>query len=97
MHRVSGPDLTITARRSRIIGSLPFANARSSEDLDDWMTRIGRELEGIAAAPFCPNLVIQRSQPKDDLTCIVKHKAEMVITSLASVIEHTTMEYNSAR
>ncbi len=84
MHRVSGPDLVIAACRNGVVGSFPVANARSSEQLDEWMTRIGRKLEGFAAAPFCPNLVIRRSQLNDDLACVIKHKAEMVITSVGS-------------
>lgn len=84
MHRVSGPDLVIAACRSGAIGAFPVANAGSPEQLDSWLTPIALELDGRTTAPFCPNLVIRRPQLKDDLACVVKHRAEMVITSVGS-------------
>ncbi|MBF5066647.1 nitronate monooxygenase, partial [Salmonella enterica subsp. enterica serovar Istanbul] len=39
---------------------------------------------GRPAAPHCPNLIIRQPRFKDDLACLVRHKVEMVITSVGS-------------
>ena len=41
---------------------------------------------GGAPAPLCPNLIVHRSNPRvpDDLAAVLRHKAEMVITSVGS-------------
>ncbi|MFB9263450.1 NAD(P)H-dependent flavin oxidoreductase [Bradyrhizobium erythrophlei] len=86
MLRVSGVDLVTAVCRSGAIGAFPTANARSVEELDSWLLRIER---GVAdnerpAAPHCPNLIIRQPRFKDDLACLVRHKVEMVITSVGS-------------
>ena len=37
-------------------------------------------------APFCPNLIVHRSNPRlaDDLAAVLRHRAEIVITSVGS-------------
>ncbi len=86
MLRVSGPDLVIAACRSGVVGSFPTANARSVEELDQWLGRIESTLEGADGdtAPYCPNLIIRQPRLKDDLACLVRHRVEMVITSVGS-------------
>ncbi|GIQ75029.1 nitronate monooxygenase family protein [Bradyrhizobium sp. RD5-C2] len=86
MLRVSGVDLVTAVCRSGAIGAFPTANARSVEELDAWLTRIGRNVAdlGRPAAPHCPNLIIRQPRFKDDLACLVRHKVEMVITSVGS-------------
>lgn len=83
MLRVSGPDLVIAAGNSGVIGSFPTANARTVEELEEWLIRIKAELKP-GAAPYCPNLIIRQPRFKDDLACLVRHKVEMVITSVGS-------------
>ena len=41
---------------------------------------------GRAPAPLCPNLIVHRSNPRvpDDLAAVLRHKAEIVITSVGS-------------
>ena len=41
---------------------------------------------GRAPAPLCPNLIVHRSNPRvpDDLAAVLRHRAEMVITSVGS-------------
>jgi nitronate monooxygenase len=91
MLRVSGPDMVIAACKSGVIGAFPVANARGPEQLEQWLTRIGRALDpendGGRGAPFCPNLIIKRPEMKDELACILRHRVEMVITSVGSPIE----------
>ncbi|WP_050424893.1 NAD(P)H-dependent flavin oxidoreductase [Bradyrhizobium tropiciagri] len=86
MLRVSGVDLVTAVCRSGAIGAFPTANARSVEELDAWLTQIERGVAelGRPAAPHCPNLIIRQPRFKDDLACLVRHKVELVITSVGS-------------
>ncbi len=91
MLSVSGPELAIAACKAGVIGSFPLANARTVEGVDAWLTQIKSELARAAdesseraPAPFCPNLIIKRAQMRDELHALVKHRVEMVITSVGS-------------
>lgn len=86
MLRVSGVDLVTAVCRAGAIGAFPTANARSVEELDAWLDQIERGVAelGRPAAPHCPNLIIRQPRFKDDLACLVRHKVEMVITSVGS-------------
>jgi len=86
MLRVSGVDLVTAVCRSGAIGAFPTANARSVEELDAWLHQIEHNITdlGRPAAPHCPNLIIRQPRFKDDLACLVRHKVEMVITSVGS-------------
>lgn len=83
MFRVSGPDLVIAACKAGVIGSFPTANCRSVEEFDHWMTTIGNALGG-NDAPFCPNLIMRRESLQEELACVVRHRAEIVITSVGA-------------
>ncbi len=83
MLRVSGPDLVIAACKAGVVGAFPTANARTVEELDEWLRRIGAALDA-GSAPPCPNLIIRQPRLKDDLACLVRHRVEMVITSVGS-------------
>src|SRR5258708_15278637 len=94
MLAVSGPDLAIAACKAGVIGSFPLANARSVEGVEAWLTQIETDLARAAdetpdqpPAPFCPNLIIKRAQMRDELQALVKHRVEMVITSVGSPVE----------
>jgi nitronate monooxygenase len=84
MFLVSGPALVTAACRAGIIGSFPTANCRTVEQLDRWLADITAETKG--AAPFCPNLIVHRSNPRlaEDLAAVLRAKVEMVITSVGS-------------
>ena len=89
MLRVSGPDLVIAACRNGVIGAFPTANCQDTGELDHWLTLIETALAQGAAgewpvAPFCPNLIVRRAGLADDLACLIRHKVEMVITSVGS-------------
>jgi nitronate monooxygenase len=92
MFLVSGPALVKAACRAGVIGSFPTANCRTVEELDRWLADIGDDLAhatdeaGRATAPFCPNLIVHRSNPRlaDDLAAVLHHKPELVITSVGS-------------
>jgi len=92
MFLVSGPALVTAACRAGVIGSFPTANCRTVEELDHWLVDMNDGLErvagetGRAAAPLCPNLIVHRSNPRvpDDLAAVLRHKVEIVITSVGS-------------
>ncbi len=84
MFLVSGPALVKAACRAGVIGSFPTANCRTIEELDDWLADVKSGAEG--GAPFCPNLIVHRSNPRlrEDLAAVLRAKVEMVITSVGS-------------
>jgi nitronate monooxygenase len=92
MFLVSGPALVTAACRAGVIGSFPTANCRSVEELDRWFREMGEALAraadetGRVPAPLCPNLIVHRSNTRlaDDLAAVLRHRAEMVITSVGS-------------
>jgi nitronate monooxygenase len=82
MLRVSGPELVIAACRAGVIGAFPTANARTLDDLDRWLTEITSATRG--AAPYAANLIIRQPRLADDLACLLRHRVEVVITSVGS-------------
>jgi nitronate monooxygenase len=86
MFLVSGVDLVSAACASGVIGAFPTVNCRSTEELDAWLTEIGTRLREVPAAPLCPNLIVHRSNARlsEDLKMVLKHRCELVITSVGS-------------
>jgi nitronate monooxygenase len=92
MFLVSGVDLVAEACKNGVIGAFPTANCRSGDELDAWLSEISRRLQqhadasGKTPAPVCPNLIVHRSNARldDDLRRLLRHKPEMVITSVGS-------------
>jgi nitronate monooxygenase len=86
MLKVSGVDLVVAACRNGVIGAFPTVNTRSTEQLDEWLTEIEARLFAAPeeAAPCCPNLIMRSPRMAADLACLVKHRVEMVITSVGS-------------
>ena len=87
MLRISGPDLVTAACKAGVIGSFPTVNARSSAELDDWLTRIRAQLADVdgPTAPICPNIIMRRQATiAEDLQVLLKHRVEMVIASVGS-------------
>jgi nitronate monooxygenase len=89
MFRISGPDLVVAACRAGVIGAFPTSNCRSLDELDDWLGRIGEATrasddDGRRAAPACANLIIRQARLDGDLDRLLRHRVEMVITSVGS-------------
>jgi len=93
MFIVSQPELVLAQCKAGVIGSFPSLNARPEPVLDDWLTRIRGELADYDAAhperpsaPFAVNLIVHKSNPRlmHDLELCVKHRVEIVITSLGA-------------
>ena len=84
MFLVSGPEMVIASSRAGVIGSFPAPNARTSADLEDWVSRIDAALSNDPeAAPWAVNLVVHPSNSRlpDDLACVVRHQVPLVITA----------------
>jgi nitronate monooxygenase len=86
MFLVSGVELVTAACASGVIGAFPTVNCRSSEELDSWLAEIETRLRDQDAAPLCPNLIVHRSNARlgEDLKVLLKHKPEIIITSVGS-------------
>jgi nitronate monooxygenase len=86
MFLISGVELVAAACANGVIGAFPTVNCRSPEQLDQWLAEIETRLRNKNAAPVCPNLIVHRSNARlvDDLTVLLKHKPELVITSVGS-------------
>ena len=87
MFLISGPEMVIASCKAGIVGSFPTPNARTLEQLEDWLIRITEALDSDAnAAPWAVNLIIHRSNPRwhDDLNLAIKYKAPIIISALGS-------------
>lgn len=92
MFLVSGPALVSAACSAGIVGAFPTANCRTPAQLDQWLSEIRddarrhEDQSGREAAPYCPNLIVHRSNPRvgDDLAVLLKHRPRLVITSVGT-------------
>jgi nitronate monooxygenase len=92
MFLVSSVELVVASCRSGVIGAFPTANCRTATELDSWLANIRKQLDeheaatGERAAPYCPNLIVHKSSARlaEDLAIMLKHKPELVITSVGS-------------
>ena len=91
MFLVSTVDLVLAACRSGAIGSFPTGNARTLQDLDDWLKRISTGLSH-TDAPWAVNLVVHRTYDRldEDLALVEKYRPPLVITALGS--PHSVVE-----
>ena len=93
---ISHPELTLAQCRSGVVGSFPALNARTIDQLDQWLSQLTSELEtaanqqpAIPVAPFAVNQIVHKSNNRlqQDLALCVKYKVPIVITSLGAVEE----------
>jgi nitronate monooxygenase len=91
MLRVTGAELVSAACAAGVIGAFPTPNCRSADELDAWLMRFADEARraadaGRLHAPWCPNLIMRRDPAllRDDIACILRHRTELVITSVGS-------------
>lgn len=89
MFLVSGPDLVIAACLNGVIGSLPCANARSPEILEEWISAISSALanperDQERVAPCAINLVVHptNSRLSVELDILERARVPLVITAL---------------
>ncbi len=93
MLRVSGVDLIREVCAAGAIGSFPTANCRDHVELDRWMSALDEAAMqsqdvGVTPAPYCPNLIMRRDAAtlSADVELVLKHRCEMVITSVGSPV-----------
>lgn len=93
---IANPALVIEQCKSGIIGAFPALNARTPEQLDEWLAHITEELQNYnqqhpsqPAAPFAVNQIVHRSNQRlqQDLELCIKYKVPVVISSLGAVPE----------
>ena len=91
MFLVSDPEIVIASCKAGIIGGFPSLNARTLEDLDDWLREITEALSQsneppgpVGPAPYAVNLIVHKTnlRAEQDLELITKYKAPIVITSV---------------
>jgi len=84
MFLVSGPQLVIAACANGVMGSFPCANARTIEDLDEWIAQISGELADETGAPWAANLVVHPTNPRlsSELDVLENARVPVVITAL---------------
>jgi nitronate monooxygenase len=93
MFLVTGPDLVIEACRAGIVGAFPTVNARTVEELDEWMKRITAALRQEAESrpdamigPWAANLITHSTNLRlqQDLELVARYRPPLVITALGS-------------
>ena len=91
MFLASREELVIAQCLAGIVGTFPSLNARTTEELDGWLTRIGNTLAAARAAdpnrkvgPQGVNLILHGSNTRveADLDCLARHRVPIVITSV---------------
>ena len=85
MFLVSSVDLVIAACRQGAIGTVPTPNARTVQDLEEWLRRISGALSD-EDAPWAVNVVVHRTNDRlaQDLELVEKYRPPLVITALGS-------------
>jgi nitronate monooxygenase len=91
MFLASREELVIAQCLAGMVGTFPSLNARTTEELDAWLTRIGATLAAAQAenpeqriAPYGVNLILHGSNTRvaADLECMAHHRVPIVITSV---------------
>ena len=85
MFLASNPALAKACCRAGIVGSFPALNARTTDDLGQWLEEMQSQLAD-RDAPYGVNLIVHKSNPRfePDLARVLKHKVPLVITSLGA-------------
>jgi nitronate monooxygenase len=90
---ISNPQLVIAQCIAGVTGAMPALNARSGEQLEDWLAEITQALESHnqahpaqKAAPFAINQIVHKSNSRleQDMALCVKYQVPIIITSLGA-------------
>jgi nitronate monooxygenase len=86
MFLASTPALVVAQCRAGVLGSMPALNARSSQQLDDWLFTLEQQLDENHCAPFAINQIVSRgnTRQEQDLEVLVKHRVPVIITSVGA-------------
>jgi nitronate monooxygenase len=82
MFLVSGPDLVIASSNAGLIGSFPGPNARTAEELENWM----HQINDATSNPWAFNMITHKTYDRfaDELDLVKKFQPKIVITALGS-------------
>ena len=82
MFLVSGPDLVIASSNAGLIGSFPGPNARTAEELENWM----HQINDATSNPWAFNMITHKTYDRfsEELDLIKKFQPKIVITALGS-------------
>lgn len=95
MFTVSYPELVLAQCKAGIVGSFPALNARPAELLDEWLTKMGDELQAFkeqnpdaTVGPIAVNQIVHDTNARlsQDVETCVKHKVPIFITSLRAPV-----------
>lgn len=83
MFLVTGPQMVIQACKSGVMGCFPATNARSMDDLRDWLKQIAQAVRP-ADAPWALNMITHNSYGRfaQELELVAEFKPALVITAL---------------
>jgi nitronate monooxygenase len=90
---ISNPKLVIAQCIAGVVGSMPALNARTAEQLEEWLLEITEALSsynkanpGSPAAPYAINQIVHKSNVRleQDMALCVKFKVPIIITSLGA-------------
>lgn len=91
MFIVSGTELVTACCKAGVIGTFPTLNARTIDQLDQWMSTIKADLAAhdaanpdVPAAVWGVNIIVHKSNSRiaEDLELVKKHQPPLVITSV---------------
>ncbi len=91
MFLVSWPELVIEACRAGVLGTFPALNARSPEELREWLKKISGAIgpkgsggNAPSPAPYGINIITHRTNPRvePDMDLVVEYEVPVVITSV---------------
>ena len=82
MFLVSGPELVIASSNSGLIGSFPGPNARTTEELEQWMGLINNSTHN----PWAFNMITHKTYDRfdEELELIKRFQPKIIITALGS-------------
>ncbi len=83
MFLISGPEMVIAAANAGIMGSFPTQNARTGEQLKDWLETIKQDCKD---KPWAANLIVHPTfQRRDaDLELLLHYQPDLIVTALGS-------------
>lgn len=90
MFLVSSPELTIASSKAGIVGSIPAPNARTIEQLEQWLaqisTELGPEKNGGQRYPWLLNMIVHSTYDRFDaeLELVKRYQPAVVTTALGS-------------
>lgn len=86
MFLVSTPEMVITAARAGLVGAFPGPNARTVEDLKDWLVQLSETLASDGDLPWAMNMIVHKTYSRfaEELELVRRFKPKIVITALGS-------------